>query len=406
MWPVYCGHGGAWAAAALVAGAPVVDSLQRRKEEHLSLAAHADVESRRGAGWDDVQLLHVSLPELDLDEIDCSQPFLGRPLRLPLVIAGMTGGMPRAGEVNGVLARAAESFGIAMGVGSQRPALRTAELADTYGIARRNAPSAFLIANIGAPQLIAQGTAAPLSPAQVETAVGMIEADALAIHLNFLQEMVQPEGDRRARGCHDAIARLAAGSRVPVIAKETGAGMTRRTAAALQRCGVAALDVGGRGGTSFAAVEGLRAAAEGAALQERLGAVFREWGIPTAVAVTEAATAGLPVIATGGVRSGLDAAKAIALGATLAGVARPLIQCALEGLDAVDAWLRRFEAELRTAMFLTGSRTVDDLRSQRTVVLGETLAWLRQLSDAQAGPRPGTLLNAAKRRRRKQWSAD
>jgi len=345
------------------------------------------VESRRGPGWDDVELLHASLPELDLDEIDCSVSFLGRRLRLPLIIAGMTGGTPNAESVNAVLASAAESFGIALGVGSQRPALRSLALAGTYRVARRNAPTALLIANVGAPQLVAQDDAPALSPAEISAAVDMIEADALAVHLNFLQELVQPEGDHRARGCAQAIAALAASVRLPVIAKETGGGMTRRTAVTLGACGVAAIDVGGRGGTSFAAVEGLRAAAAGDTLHQDLGTVFRDWGIPTAVSIREAVTCGLPVIGTGGVRSGLDAAKAIALGATVVGVARPLAQCALEGIAAVEAWLQRFEAELRAAMFLTGSRTVEELRGQQTVVLGETLAWMQQLSVAGGGVR-------------------
>jgi len=365
----------------------VADSLERRKDEHLQLALTGDVESRRGPGWDDVELLHASLPELDLDELDCSVSFLGRRLRLPLVIAGMTGGTPEAEMVNAVLATAAEASGVALGVGSQRPALRSLELAGTYRVARRNAPTALLIANVGAPQLIAQDDAPALAPAQISAAVDMIEADALAVHLNFLQELVQPEGDRRARGCREAISALTATVAVPLIAKETGGGMNRRTAAILRDCGVAALDVGGRGGTSFAAMEGLRAAAAGDTLHQNLGAVFRDWGIPTAVSIREAATCGLPVIGTGGVRSGLDAAKAIALGATLVGVARPLARCALDGIEAVQAWLQRFEAEFRAAMFLTGSRTVEELRSQQTVVLGETLTWMQQLSAAGGGVR-------------------
>ena len=197
--------------------------------------------------------------------------FLGRRLRLPLIIAGMTGGTPTAETVNAVLASAAESFGIALGVGSQRPALRSLELAGTYRVARRNAPTAFLIANVGAPQLVAQDDASALTHAEICDAVDMIEADALAVHLNFLQELVQPEGDHRARGCAQAIAALAASVRLPVIAKETGGGMTRRTAVTLSACGVAAIDVGGRGGTSFAAVEGLRAAAAGDSLHQDLG---------------------------------------------------------------------------------------------------------------------------------------
>jgi isopentenyl-diphosphate delta-isomerase len=378
-------------------GRCVADSLQRRKDDHLRLATGADVESRRGPGWDDVDLLHMSLPELDLDEIDCSQSLFGRRLRLPLVIAGMTGGTPTAETVNGILATAAESFGVAIGVGSQRAALRAAELSTTYRIARRNAPTALLIANVGAPQLIAQEGSRALTREQIAAAVSMIEADALAVHLNFLQELVQPEGDRRSRGCAAALTALCAAVDVPVIAKETGGGMTRWTAATLRDCGVAALDVGGRGGTSFAAVEGLRAASAGDSLHRALGEVFRDWGVPTAVSVREAALAGLPVIATGGVRSGLDAAKAIALGATAVGVARPLARCALDGLDSVLAWLHRFETELRSAMFLTGSRTVAELRQQRTVLMGQTLAWAQQLDDElHAEHAPGV----ATRRRR------
>ena len=362
----------------------MAESIRQRKEEHVELAASRDVEARDGPGWREVHLLHSSLPEIDQGEIDCSSTFLGRRLRLPLIIAGMTGGSGRTAAINAVLARAAERHGLAFGVGSQRAGLQAAELADSYAIARREAPSAFLVANVGAPQLIPQDGGPPLRPEQILEAARMIEADALAVHLNFLQEAIQPEGDRRARGCTDAIARLAADLPLPVIAKETGAGMTRVVAYRLRSCGVAALDVGGRGGTSFAAVEGMRAAAREKSEQARLGEVFRDWGVPTAVSVCEAVPSGLPVIATGGIRSGLDAAKAIALGATLAGVARPLLQRALEGEVALENWLRQFEAELRTAMFLTGCRRVAELQRQRTVVVGETLQWIRQLSDGAA----------------------
>lgn len=357
----------------------IPDVIQERKAEHLHITATADVESTRGAGWTDIRLLHASLPEIDLDEVDCSQVFLGRRLSFPLVIASMTGGFEAAESVNAVLGRAAEFYGLALGVGSQRAALANPDLAATYASARQEAPTAFLIANIGAPQLIVQNGHPPLALEQVAAAVAMVRADALAVHLNYLQELVQPEGDRQARGCCSAIGDLAAQLSLPLIAKETGAGMRRGTAETLAGCGVAALDVGGAGGTSFAAVEGLRAAAQGARIHANLGEVFRDWGIPTPVSVAEAATAGLPVIATGGVRTGLDAARAIALGATLVGVARPLVQCALQGPDAVDAWLQRFIAEFRTAMFLTGSRTVDELRRQPAVVLGETREWLAQL---------------------------
>jgi isopentenyl-diphosphate delta-isomerase len=357
----------------------VDELIEQRKADHLRLSANADVDAHARPGWDDVQLLHEALPEIDQSAVDLSTTFLGRPLRAPLVIAGMTGGHRAAYQVNAVLARAAERHGLAMGVGSQRAALRRADLAYTYAVVREQAPSAFLIGNIGAPQLIAQGDAPPLTLQEVQAAVEMVRADALAVHLNFLQESVQPEGEPRARGCAEAIRRIVQHLDVPVIAKETGAGLSRATAFCLKDLGVRALDVGGVGGTSFAAVEGLRAAAQGAGLAQRLGELLRDWGVPTPVSVVGATATGLPVIATGGIRSGLDAAKALALGGALAGVARPLLQAALEGDDAVDGWISQFLEELRTVMFLTGSSNLAALHAQPRVVTGLTRAWLDQL---------------------------
>ena len=245
-----------------------------------------------GPGWDDVRLVHEALPEVDQCEIDLSVEFLGHRLRAPLLIAGMTGGHTTARDVNAVLARAAERHGLAMGVGSQRAALRRPDLAYTYTVVREQAPTAFLIGNIGAPQLIAQDAAPPLGLDEVQLALDMIRADALAIHLNFLQESVQPEGERRSRGCAEAIRRVVETIDAPVIAKETGAGISQATALRLRDLGVAGLDVGGVGGTSFAAVEGLRAEAQGSTGSQRLGEVLRDWGIPTPVSVVGVQLAG------------------------------------------------------------------------------------------------------------------
>lgn len=369
------------------------DEIERRKGEHLALAADGDVTSRQGSGWEDIHLVHQALPSVDHGAVDLRTPFFGRELKAPLLIAGMTGGHARAAEVNAILARAAERHGVAMGVGSQRASVRRPDLVATYSVARQTAPTAVLVGNVGAPQLIPQGDEAALDLEQIRPLVESLRADALAVHLNYLQETVQPEGDRRAEGVLAAIEQLTGALEVPVIAKETGAGLSRESARKLASAGVRALDVGGRGGTSFAAVESLRARARGDEGAARLGEVFRDWGIPTAVSVAGCVPTGLPVIATGGVRSGLDAAKALSLGARLVGVARPLLQMALERGDAgVDAWIRAFLAELRAAVFLCGVRSSTELRFAPLVVLGETRGWLEQLGylDALAGRSAGS----------------
>jgi len=356
-----------------------LDEVERRKGEHLDIAAHEDVETKIGPGWGDIHLVHEALPRTDLAEVDLSVDFLGRGLRAPLVIAAMTGGHAMAAEVNRALARAAERHGLAMGVGSQRAALRKPELVHTYAVAREAAPTAFLIANIGAAQLVAQASGAAIGEPELLAAIEMIRADALAIHLNFLEESVQTEGDRRASGVREAIAQAIACSPVPVIAKETGAGIGQKTALELAALGFSALDVGGRGGTSFAAVEAVRSRSKGDLRGMRMGEVFRDWGMPTVVSIRAAVTAGVPIIATGGVRSGLDAAKALALGATAVGVARPLLTAALEGDDAVDAWIAQFLDELRVATFLTGCASIVELRSVPRVITGESRRWLDDL---------------------------
>lgn len=343
------------------------------------MAAEEDIETRTPAGWDDVHLAHDALPDIDAAAVDLGTRFLGRKLALPLVISGMTGGHPRALAINEVLARVAGRRGVAIGVGSQRAALRDPSLVPTYAIVREAAPKALVIGNIGISQLIAQDGEAALRTADVRTVVRMVGADALAVHLNYLEESVQPEGQTRARGAATALRRLVRASPVPIIVKETGAGISREVAVRVRRLGVVAIDVGGVGGTSFAAIEADRAARRGDQARALLGGRFRDWGMPTAVAVVGSAASRLPVIATGGVRSGLDAAKALALGASLVGVGRPLLQAALAGEAAVELWLDQFELELRTAVFLSGVTRSADLRHARTVVSGETRRWLDEL---------------------------
>ena len=353
--------------------------VERRKAEHVKVVAESDVEHRRSAGCSDVHLVHQALPVADLDDVDLSVEFLGRRLQAPFLISAMTGGHAAATPINAVLARAAARHGLAMGLGSQRAAIRDPALDATYRVAREEAPDAFLIANIGAPQLVRQESGEPLGVEQLQHAVDMIGADALAVHLNFLEETVQPEGDRRAREVPEALARLTSLLGVPVIAKETGAGLSRSTALELRRLGFHALDVGGLGGTSFVAVEAQRARVTEDHVKARLGEVFHDWGIPTAVSVVAARAAGLPLVATGGVRTGLDAAKAIALGATLVGMARPFLIAALDGEAAVEILIAQLFEELRVAVFLSGGRSVRDLGSADVVLLGQTRRWLDDL---------------------------
>lgn len=356
-----------------------VSSISSRKAEHIELALRAHVEPERGPGWVDLELVHQALPEVNRDEIDLETEFLGRRLRAPLLISGMTGGHPMALEINGALGRAAQRHGLAIGVGSQRAALLDPALAPTYAAVREHAPDALVLANIGAAQLIPQGNQPALDHDAVAKLIEMVEGDALAVHLNFLEEAVQPEGDRVARGCSEAIGRLVEALDVPVMVKETGSGIGYETAARLRDLGVAAVDVGGAGGTSFVIVEQMRAERQGDDQGAAVGATLAGWGIPTAVAVAASARAGICVVGTGGIRTGLDCAKALALGATVVGVGRPLLGAALEGDAALDAWLERFLRELRTVLMLTGCDRPATIRNRPIVITGRTRAWLDDL---------------------------
>ena len=357
------------------------ERIADRKAEHITIATGQPVEPAITASWNDVALIHNCLPEIDLADVDLSLEFLGRRLAAPLLISSMTGGHELAKAINSVLAGVAERFGLAMGVGSQRAYLKDRALASTYSVVRDVAPQAYIIGNVGAPQLVPQGDAPALTIEQVRELVALIRADALAVHLNYLQEMIQPEGDTRARGVLEAIAQVVTSVDTPVIAKETGAGIAPAQAAALAAAGVRALDVGGLGGTSFAIVEAQRARLRSREAKAALGELFAGWGIPTMAAIPLASRSGLPVIGSGGVRSGLDAARALALGATMVGVARPLLVVAQQGLDATCAWVERFLDELRTALFLTGSRTPAEIRG-KAVLLGRSRDWVEALSSS------------------------
>lgn len=350
--------------------------IVRRKTDHVDICSTEDT-GQSYVYWDDVKLVHNPLPEVDLEEIDTSTTVFGRKLEAPLIISAMTGGYGKAEEINRNLASVAEQFGIGMGVGSQRAALENPEVARTYSVIKEfNIP--LRIGNLGVPQLIKQGLRTPLGVEEGKAAMEMVDAHLLAVHMNYLQEIVQPEGDTRSRGGLRALEKFS--TALPVIAKETGAGIPRDTALRLKKAKVKGLDVGGLGGTSFAAVEYYRAKSVGDSTRANIGKTFWDWGIPTPVAVV-VAEVGLPIIATGGLRSGLDVARAIGIGASCGGMAGRLLPASLEGKDAVAREVGTIIDELKAAMFLVGASNMKELASTRAIMTGRSKEWLDQLAE-------------------------
>jgi isopentenyl-diphosphate delta-isomerase len=357
----------------------MINTTSRRKIEHLMICTTNPVESRKvSAGFEDVTLIHRALPELDMNKLDLSMDFLGKRLRAPFMIASITGGHPDTIPVNTALATAAEELGVGIGVGSQRAAIDDPAQEESFRVVRDKAPNAFVYGNIGAAQIREYGAEGIEKLVEkIEKFVEMIDANALAIHLNFLQEAIQPEGDKDATGCLDAIREICSVLSTPVIVKETGAGISREDALLLQKAGVSAIDVGGVGGTSWAGVEVYRARGSGDSTSEHIGELFWDFGIPTVASIIESRVS-LPIIATGGVRTGLDIAKSLALGASAASAALPFVSSALEGKEAVVSTLSRMLKELKTAMFLCGCTNIRDLRSAPVVITGWTLEYVGQ----------------------------
>jgi isopentenyl-diphosphate delta-isomerase len=341
--------------------------LQRRKEDHLDLCATDAVAFReRTTLFEDVRLVHQSLPELSADAVDTSVHLLGKRLRAPIVLASMTGGTPRAAELNRELAGLAERRGYAFGLGSQRAMMREPGTAWTYQL-REVAPTALVFGNLGVVQ------ARDASSAALTKLLADVGADALCLHMNPAQELVQPGGDRDFRGGLDTFARLARELPVPVIAKETGAGVSAELARKLFAAGVRHVDVSGAGGTSWVGVETLRATGAAKAVGEALW----DWGIPTAASVGLVAREGLTVIATGGMKTGLDVAKALALGASAGGIARGCLQALTQGgREGAEEFLDGIEQTLRAVMVLVGAKDLAALRTAPRLVTGELAQWL------------------------------
>lgn len=338
--------------------------LVQRKEDHIDLVLAqrtvADIPNFSGQTvsshcFDTVQLTHVAMPEVAFDDIDLSAKFLGHTLSLPCMISSMTGGPTRAEIINAHLAEAAAELNIALGVGSQRVALETGADAGLARSIRHRAPHIPLFANLGAVQLTGN-----LGLDGAKKAVDMLEANGLIIHFNPLQELLQPGGDRDWRGILNQVQKLTRSLDVPVIAKEVGFGISGRIAERLIEAGVKAIDVAGCGGTDFATVELAR---NGDPLIQEIGASLAGWGLDTVTCLRQIRHSKLPgdVVASGGIRHGVDAAKALALGASIIGQAGPVLRAALDSTEAVLAHFRSFEHTLRAACLLTGSQTLADL---------------------------------------------
>lgn len=329
----------------------------QRKTDHLKWGQSPEATMTRSNGLDEFELRHEALPEMHLDEVDTGVTFLGHDLKVPLLISSMTGGTAEARRINENLARAADKVGAAMAVGSQRIMLHDPSCRPSFAVARDVAPDLLLFGNLGAQQVTGE-----FDDADAREAVERIGADGLFLHLNPLQEAIQMEGNADFRGILNRIGQLAERLPFPVLVKEVGCGMTSETAMALARQGVAAIDVSGAGGTSWARIEGLRASDPRRA---RLGSVFGEWGISTADSLKDCRRAlpTLPLIASGGIRNGLEAAKALALGANLVATAGLLLGPASDSADKVIEALELFILELRVALFVSGARDIVQLQT-------------------------------------------
>jgi isopentenyl-diphosphate delta-isomerase len=339
---------------------PDNSSLPSRKADHIRINMDKDVRSGLTNGLENYHFVHRALPEMDLAEVNTAVKIFDKTLRAPIIISSMTGGTPEAALINQNLATAAQAAGVAMGVGSQRAGIEQADLAYTFQV-RKSAPTILLFANLGAVQLNYGYTID-----QCRRAVDMIEADALILHLNALQEALQPEGDTRFAGLLEKIAEVCRALPVPVIAKEVGWGISADDARRLEDAGVAAIDVAGAGGTSWSQVEMYRMEDDRLA---RVAAAFRDWGIPTAesiLAVRKAAP-GVVVFASGGLRDGIDIAKCITLGASAGGMAGPFLKAGARSADDGYAMVKQIERELQVCMFAAGAHTILDLQKTQLI---------------------------------------
>lgn len=350
--------------------------IEHRKDDHLEICCSDkyDIEMSVSNGFEDILFVPRAVPEINFDKINLKCKFLGHNFSSPIFLSSMTGGVQAAKNMNEKIARVAEKLQIGMGVGSQRAALLDPSLADTFSVVREVAPTAFIAANIGAVQLNYNVTFK-----QIQKAVEMIKADALILHLNPLQEVVQPEGDRNFEKLLPKIAKLSKELDCPIIAKEVGSGIAIEDGNALIEAGVQAIDVAGAGGTSWSKIEAVRAQQQMKLTNQKIGELFGNWGLPTAVSTLEISklSENVEIITSGGIRNGLEAAKALALRANLVGMALPIAQILKDGteIQLIES-ITLFIQELKTAMFLVGATNLEALKSVPLAIVGKTAQWL------------------------------
>ncbi len=346
------------------------NGTRERKWEHVLACVWEDVEADTSPLFECVQLVHRALPELDMDDVDTSVRLFGKELSFPLIIAGMTGGHPKTGEINRKLGVVARRLGIGIGVGSQRAGVEDPEVRWTFEVVREEYPDGLILANIGLQQLRENG------PDLAIEVVDMVDADALAVHVNVLQEAVQLEGEPDASGFVETLEEVREAVDVPVVLKETGAGVSSEDAELVKDL-VDGIDVGGAGGTNWAVVEAIRSKAHGEA---PVGHSFSEWGVPTAASILEVRRVvgpDMPVIGTGGVRGGLDVAKVLALGGDCAGMALPVLRKLLaEGVSGCVRFLKTVAREVKIAMMMAGCRSVEEMSRVPIVIHGRLKDWL------------------------------
>jgi isopentenyl-diphosphate delta-isomerase len=340
--------------------------ISQRKKDHLALCAGDNVGFREKTSlFEQVELVHCALPEMHADAVDSRVELLGKTLTAPVVISAMTGGTDEAAKINMDLAQVADELGLAIGLGSQRAMFERPDTAWTFKV-RERAPNVLLFGNLGLVQ------ARKMTTAEIRTLCEDVGADALCIHLNPAMEIVQPGGDRDFSGGLELLRRLVDDLGIPVIAKETGCGLSRGVAQMIRSTGIRLVDVSGSGGTSWVAVEAHRAEEDQRALAEELW----DWGIPTAASVLQLRGLGLDIIATGGLRTGSHVAKAVALGAKAGGLAAPVLKAhRAEGIDGARKFLRGVITTVRSLMLLTGSRTIDELQRAQMIIGPDLARW-------------------------------